>query len=147
MLRKYALDTNLFIDGFRDRDAEARLTEFHRRYAPGEYLSAVVSLELRAGARSSEDAAQLERHVFAPFQSRGRVFAPSYATWKLAGGALADLVGAGGPTLSQVSRGFYNDVLLAASCREHGITLVTRNDRDFAKIARVLAFDFVSAWP
>ena len=37
--------------------------------------------------------------------------------------------------------------LLYGSCREHGITLVTRNDRDFAKIARVLAFDFVPAWP
>ena len=38
------------------------------------------------------------------------------------------------------------DALIAATAVVHGMTLVTRNVRDFARIARVLAFDFVSAW-
>lgn len=137
---KYALDTNLFIDAFRVEAEEARLADFHHRFAPAEHLCAVVVLELRAGARSPAAAAKLERHVFRPFEHRGRIFAPSYGTWKEAGAALARLGGG-------AASGFYNDVLIAASCREHGVTLVTRNVRDFRRIQTVLPFDFVEAWP
>lgn len=136
---KYTLDTNLFIDGFRNADDAARLIEFHERYASTEYLSAVVALELRAGSRSASASARLDRHVFAPFETRGRVFAPSYATWKRAGASLA--------ALQRRDAALCNDVLIAASCREHGITLVTRNVRDFARIQTVLSFDFTAAWP
>lgn len=146
MAPKYALDTNIFIDAFADAGEEERLVAFHVRYAPFEYLSAVVALELRAGVRR-RDAESLQANVFAPFERRGRVFAASYATWKQAGVALALLASSEGLRLSQVSRAFFNDVLLAASCREHGVTLVTRNVRDFTRIARVLPFSFVQAWP
>ena len=138
---KYALDSNLFIDALRNPDDEARLLMFHERYAYAEFLSAIVALELRAGAKSSADAAKLQRHLFAPFERRGRVFAPSYATWKMAGAAVAELRGA------QLTRAFYNDILLAASCREHDVTLVTRNAPDFERVRRVLRFDFVTDWP
>jgi hypothetical protein len=40
-----------------------------------------------------------------------------------------------------VSRSFVNDILLAMSCREAGVVLVTENVRDFARIAEVRAFD------
>lgn len=146
MSRKLALDTNLFIDAFRNTDDEARLTAFHARYAPFEYLSAIVALELLAGARDGV-AGDLQRHVFDPLERRGRVFAPSHDSWKAAGAALGMLAGRDGLRLAAASRGFVNDVLLAASCREHGITLVTRNVRDFERIRRVLRFDFVAAWP
>ena len=141
MPAKYALDSNLFIDALRDPDSEARLLEFHERYAPAEYLSAIVALELRAGARSAADAASVERHLFAPFERRGRVFAPSYATWKAAGAAVAEL------RTAPLTRSFYNDILLAASCREHGVTLVTNNGADFQRIRRVLRFEFLPGWP
>ncbi len=144
--RKLALDTNLFIDAFRSDEEKSRLVAFHAQFAPFEYLSAVVVFELRAGARPA-DADALEAHVFGPFERRGRVFAPSYGSWKLAGAALAALAARDGLRLAQVSRGFANDVLLAASCREHGVTLVTRNTRDFARIRRVLPFRFIEAWP
>jgi predicted nucleic acid-binding protein len=55
VLRKYVLDTNLFVDGFRDARANAALQRFHLLFAPFEYLSAVVSQELLAGASSSAD--------------------------------------------------------------------------------------------
>jgi len=46
-----------------------------------------------------------------------------------------------------VSKSFGNDVLLALSCREAGLVLVTDNRRDFERIARVAPFDFVDPWP
>jgi predicted nucleic acid-binding protein len=138
---KYALDANLFIDALRNAGEEARLLAFHERYAPAEFLSAVVALELRAGARSLVEAAKLQRHLFAPFERRGRVFAPSYSTWKVAGATVAKLRG------TQLTRAFYNDILLAASCREHGVTLVSRNAADCERIRRVLRFEFLPDWP
>jgi predicted nucleic acid-binding protein len=137
---KYALDSNLFIDAFRSDEELARLLEFHRRFAPWEYLSAVVALELRTGARSASAASRLQRHVLAAFENRGRVFAPGYAAWKVAGRALAELS-------QETTRAFCNDVLIAASCREHGITLITRNARDFERIREVLDFEFLAEWP
>lgn len=105
----------------------------------------MVALELRAGAPPTA-VAKLVRDVFQPFETRGRFFAPSYATWKRAGAAIADLQREG-LRLSETTRAFYNDVLLAASCREHGITLITRDVSDFARIQRVLPFEFIPAWP
>ena len=46
-----------------------------------------------------------------------------------------------------MSKSFGNDVLLALSCREAGLVLVTDNGRDFERIARVVPFDFVAPWP
>ena len=97
----------------------------------------MVALELCAGVANRAALARLERHVLAPYQRRGRVFSPSYGTWKAAGAALGQLRG-------NLTRSFYNDVLIAASCREHGVTLVTRNVGDFERIARVLPFAFAS---
>ena len=58
---------------------------------------------------------------------------------------LAELVGAA--EWSSVSRSFVNDVLLAMSCRETGIILVTKNLRDCARISAVRRFDYVAPWP
>jgi predicted nucleic acid-binding protein len=137
---KYALDTNLIIDAVKNVDGEQRLRAFHRRYAPFEYLSAVVAHELCAGARAPAEAARVARY-FVPYERRGRVFAPSYETWKAAGAAARALRG------SELTRSFSNDILLAASCREHGVTLVTKDSADFERIRRVLRFDFVAGWP
>lgn len=138
MPAKVALDSNIFVDAFRSPIHEQWLAAFHERHAPTEYLSAVVALELRAGAATPATARRLERHVFAPFERRGRIFSPSYSAWKAAGGAAARLRG-------HLTRSFYNDILIAASCREHGVILITRNGRDFERIAALLPFRFVAA--
>ena len=49
---KYALDTNIFIDAFRDRTEEAALLAFLERALPVTFMSAVVMQELAAGART-----------------------------------------------------------------------------------------------
>lgn len=44
-------------------------------------------------------------------------------------------------------RSFVHDCLLAASCREEGMTLITSSVEDFALIRRVEAVDVVEPWP
>jgi predicted nucleic acid-binding protein len=145
--RKYALDTNLFIRAFRDPAANEELQRFHQMFAPFEYLSAVVAQELRAGARTPEARRQLERNVLDVYGRRGRVFTPSERVWHDSGDLLAKLAGGEGREPGRVSKAFGNDVLLALSCRESGVILVTDNRRDFDRIAGAVAFGFVLPWP
>ncbi len=145
--RKYALDTNLFIEALRDAVTNVRLIQFHAAFAPFEYLHSVVVQELRAGVSDSVGLRKLERHILNPFIRRGRVVTPSFQAWKQSGDVLRDLMLNHALELSKVSKSFGNDVLLATSCRESGIVLVTDNLRDFQRIRLVFAFDFVAPWP
>lgn len=145
--QKYTLDTNIYIRAFRDPVANSQLQLFHTAFAPFEYLSAVVVQELFAGTHAVESAPRLQQLLIAPFERRGRLVTPSYAAWKRTGQILAELVRTEGLELRRVSKGFANDILLAVTCREAGVTLVTDNRRDFERIARVTAFDFVDPWP
>ena len=47
-----------------------------------------------------------------------------------------------GLELPGLSKAFDDDVLLAVTCREHGVALVTENVRDFERIRNVFDFDF-----
>ena len=143
-MRRYTVDTNLYIDALRTDEGKAALNVFHAAYAPFEVLSAVVVQELRAGVRG-RSGAKLEAALVAPYERRGRIFTPSYAAWRESGRVLSELVGAGG--WDAVARSFVNDVLLAMSCREAGVVLVTSNLRDFTRIATVRPFDFAPPWP
>ncbi len=142
--RRYTVDTNLYVDALRTEHGRAALSAFHAAYAPFEHLSAVVAQELRAGVRGAA-AAKLDTAILAPFERRGRLVTPSYDAWNETGRVLADLVPRNG--WNAVSRSFVNDVLLAMSCRESGIVLVTKNVGDCARIASVRSFDFVAPWP
>lgn len=66
--RKYVLDTQLFINAFRDPAANEALQQFHRVFAPFEHLSVTVAQELRAGVRRAQDRKALERHVLKVFK-------------------------------------------------------------------------------
>lgn len=44
-------------------------------------------------------------------------------------------------------RSFFNDCVLAASCRERGLTLITQNRNDFDLIRKVQPFDYTEPWP
>jgi predicted nucleic acid-binding protein len=144
---KYVLDTQLFIDAFRDPTANESLQEFHRARAPFEYLSVVVTQELRAGTRSPADRRKLERHVLGVYERVGRLVTPSPTAWHRSGDVLSAMARDEGLELPRVSKAFANDVLLALSCREAGCVLVTGNTRDFGRIRRFAPFDFVSPWP
>lgn len=139
---KYALDTNLFIQAFRDEAANRELAAFRMVCAPGEYLSSVVAQELRAGVRSLEDRRKLERLVIARYEKVGRLITPSTSAWQASGDVLSALRKREGLDLGRVSKSFGNDILLALSCREAGLTLLTDNQRDFERIAAVTRFEY-----
>jgi predicted nucleic acid-binding protein len=146
-IRKYALDSQLFIEGFRDEAANDALQQFHRVFAPFEYLSVIVAQELRSGIRRSQDRQALERHVISVFERAHRLLVPSAAAWQRSGDVLSDMARKEGLEVGRVSKAFGNDVLLALSCRESGCVLVTDNRRDFERIRRFVDFDFTDPWP
>ncbi len=145
--RKYVVDTNLFIQAFRDPAANAALERFHAAFAPFEYLAAVVAQELRGGVQNRKALRHLEESVLGVFGRAERVIAPSREAWDRSGNLLAEMVWKEGLELAKVSKAFGNDVLLAQLCREHGLVLITENQRDFKRIQRYLDFDFIPPWP
>lgn len=130
---KYALDTNIFIDAFRDVGAAAALDAFLRQRLVATFLSSVVVQELRAGARAGKDALLLQRAIFTPFERRRRIVTPSAAAFKESGRLLAALAAREGADAVRGNRSLANDTLLAASCRESGLTLIS-SDSDFDRI-------------
>ena len=145
--RKYVLDTQLFINAFRDPIANEALQRFHRAFSPFEQLSVIVAQELRAGVKQPQDRKALERNVLRVFERASRTITPSADAWHRSGDLLSDMAKQEGPEIARVSKAFANDVLLALSCRESGCVLVTGNQRDFARIRRLVQFDFIKPWP
>ena len=144
---KYALDTNIFIDGFRNEDAQAEVFAFFTRALPFTYLSAVVMQELAAGARSPQAAREVQHGVFEPFERRRRVFAPSNAAFAESGRVLAALAAHEGWQLLDGKPSLLNDALVAVSCREQGIMLITK-DGDFKRLSPfVRGFHYAAPWP
>ena len=147
MTRKYVLDTNLYIGAIRDPDKEADLDAFLERNAPVTYMSAVVMQELRAGAITDASARALDKGIFEVFERRGRVAGPSVPSFKECGRILAALFRQDGVPFKERPRSLVNDILIALTCRENGMTLLT-DDGDF-KIIRpfVRGFSFLAPWP
>ena len=145
--RKYVLDTQLFINAFRDPTANETLQRFHRAFAPLEHLSVIVAQELRAGVTRPSDRKALERNVIRVFERAGRMITPSADAWHRSGDLLAEVVKQEGLEIARVSKAFANDVLLALSCRETGCVLVTENERGFQRLRRFVQLDFTKPWP
>lgn len=144
---KYTLDTNVFIDGFRSEEAQAEVFAFLKRALLFTYLSAVVMQELAAGARSADAARDVQRGVFDPFERRQRVFAPSSAAFAQSGRVIAAVAASEGWQILEETPSLLNDALIAASCREQGITLITK-DGDFKRLAPFMkGFRYASPWP
>jgi predicted nucleic acid-binding protein len=144
---KYALDTNIFVDAFRNTVSEEALLGFLERALPFTFLSAVVMQELAAGARTPKLARELERSVFRPFVRRHRVFAPTSAAFVSSGRLLASVAAREGWNAVHDNPSLLNDALLAVSCRERGITLITQDD-DFDRFRPFVGgWHHVAPWP
>jgi predicted nucleic acid-binding protein len=143
---KYTLDTNLFVEGLRSRAAEKELITFLERALPLIFMSAVVMQELAAGARTGQEARELQESLFNPFRQRRRVFAPSVEAFVESGAIVSNLSTKKGPQMLE-KRSLLNDALIATSCREQGITLITR-DTDFDYFLPFLrGWRHVAPWP
>lgn len=144
---KYALDTNILIDGFRSEDGQRELMAFLTRALPVTFMSAVVMQELAAGARTPDAQRDLQRRIFDPFVKRRRVFAPSASAFVESGRTLALVAAREGWQLLNDNPSLLNDALIASSCRELGISLVTR-DTDFKRFEPFLkGWRTIAPWP
>ena len=143
----YALDTNLYIRALRDPRERATLKRFLLRLGTRVRVPGVVAMELRAGAKTVAHQQAVEE-LLAPYAERGRVLLPSFAAFVQAGRVLTDLAEREQLALAKAPRSLPNDALLAASCREAGVVLVTDNQGDFARITRHLrGFRHEPPWP
>ncbi len=147
MTRKVILDSNIYISAIRDPDQARALDAFLERNAPVTYMSSVVMQELRAGAVTDRAARVVDKGIFQAFERRGRVVGPSVLAFRECGRILAALSRQDGVRFTERPRSLVNDILIAASCRESGMTLVT-DDTDFKNIRPFLrGFSFTRPWP
>ena len=133
-MRRLVIDTNLYIDWLNAGRHEAAL--FQRDAV--KYLSAVVMLELYAGAFSPRDR-RIVRNLVTAFDRAGRILVPSDTTFEDAGHTLRALQESRGYRVAG-SPSMVNDVLIALSARAIGATVLTSNARDFAAIREVRSF-------
>lgn len=123
-------DSSLYIRALRDDDA-ALLVQRWARETPL-WLSAVVLEELYAGAARNDwrILEKLERD----FERAKRILVPGLGDWSVAGRMLAGVTEKYG--FERIGRArLTNDALIAASAGRAGITVLTANGRDFAKLA------------
>lgn len=146
-MKAYVLDTNLYIEAARDPAAAAGLSAFVLEMLPRVHLHAIVVQELMVGARDRRARARVRRELVEPFERRRRVVVPSWAAWKRSGEIVAELVARKRLSAGGVPRSFLADALLAASCREAGAVLITRNAADFRRIAEIERFEWSEPWP
>jgi predicted nucleic acid-binding protein len=133
-MRRVVIDTNVYVDWINSGRHEEVL--FERETV--KYLSAVVLMELRAGAFSERDRRLLQRLQTA-FERADRVLTPSRSVFAEAGDALRRLQADRGYSIG-ASHSIANDVLIALSARSIGASVVTQNGRDYRAIRAVRPF-------
>lgn len=124
-------DSSVYIDALRIGDNVAPLLERWARESLL-WLSSVVLEELYAGARRADYRIleKLERD----FELAKRVLVPNLADWTQAGKVLARLAEKYGYERIGKAR-LTNDALIATSAARAGVTVITANRRDFARLA------------
>lgn len=133
-MRRVVIDTNVYIDWLNAGRHKPLL--FERETV--KYLSAVVVLELYAGAFTAHDR-RLVGRVVASFERAGRILVPTGAVFQEAGHVLRVLHQPRG-SRPGVASPCVNDVLIALSARAIRATVVTANARDFEAIRAVRPF-------
>ncbi|MGQ0507841.1 MAG: type II toxin-antitoxin system VapC family toxin [Myxococcaceae bacterium] len=132
-MKKVVLDTNIFVGWLREGSHEELMVgrELTR------YLSVVVQMELRAGVTSVRASHALDG-LFGTYHRVGRVAVPSHQVFDQVGRALK-LLRKNGREIRRAS--LVNDVLIAATARSIGATVLTADATDFEAIGEVLPFD------
>ncbi len=129
---KVFLDTNIYVDWLR-RDLRPELVMGR---GPLRFLSAVVEMELRAGAYTRSSRRALERAVHG-YMAAARIVPPTSGIFADAGEILRRLR-ASGRDVRRAS--LVHDVLIALTARTIGATLVTADAGDFEAIRTLRRF-------
>lgn len=146
-MTRYCLDTQLYIEAARDREKAEELKGFVAAAMPFLFLHAVVVQEMLAGATTPKWRRTIARDILGPFERRRRLIIPEYSAWRRSGEIASDLVKRRIRSPGGLRPSFMNDALLAASCRQAGVTLITRNVKDFEAIAKVESVAYAAPWP
>jgi predicted nucleic acid-binding protein len=133
-MQRVVIDTDVYIDWINDGQYE---TVIFQREAV-KHLSAIVMMELAAGAFSARDR-RLVRDVASAFAKVSRILAPTASIYQDGGEVLRQLQQSLGYTVAG-AYGLANDVLIALSARSIGAVVITQNGRDFAAIQRIRPF-------
>lgn len=147
MSRLYLVDSNVYIRAFREPEFGQTLREFHAQQLPRLVLSAVVAAELMVGALQPDRVRGVRRALVEPFRARRRFVTPSWSTWELAASVDRGLRARPANRPRLALRSFLQDILIAASAREVGATIITENAADFALISSQIDITFVKPWP
>lgn len=140
----YVLDTNVYIGALRDANRLARLKRFLVRTGMRVRANAVVALELYTGAQTPSRERAVSDLLDA-YAKRDRIIVPSFDAYREGGRVLSALALKEGMDVSRAGS-LVNDVLIATSCREAGVKLVTENVGHFAAVQRHLrGFKFAAA--
>jgi predicted nucleic acid-binding protein len=147
MARKYVLDTSLYVRAFRSVEAAAELEHFYTNFTPAIYLSSVVLHELLAGSNSPRKRRDIEEKIARPLNRVARLITPSHAAWEDAGILLSRMSLKEKLDLKRAPKSLVLDLLLASSCKEAGVILITENLKDFGRIRGYTSFEFTEPWP
>ena len=135
-MEKVLLDTSVYVTAPR-LGKDAGLALDHLTAGATAWLSSVVLQELYAGAgtrdRSSVEALEHD------FSEGRRIVVPNLEDWVQAGKTLAQLALKYGYEKIGRSR-LTNDALIAMSAARAGISIITANQRDFARLAEFRFF-------
>jgi len=124
-------DSSVYIGAFRGNRDAGLIFERWRRKAPV-WVSAVVLEELYAGADAA--ARKLIETLERDFERARRVLVPNLSDWTQTGRMLAKIGAKYG--FERIGQGrLTNDALIAASATRCGVTVLTANARDFARLA------------
>lgn len=143
----YVIDTNLYIRALHDAGFAADLERFQQAALTRLWLSAVVAFEIMVGAVSDAHSECYERWVLRPFRGRNRVLAPDEASWRLAARMHREIRALRGFEAKLAQRSFLNDMLIAATCRQVGATLLTANRSDYELLNRVVGVRYLTHFP
>jgi predicted nucleic acid-binding protein len=124
------LDTSIYVTALRAGDGA--LLQLRRFTSAPLWLSSVVLEELYAGVKP-RDSRVLER-LEHDFERAGRILVPNLRDWTMTGRVLARF--AAKHDYEQIGQArLTNDALLAMSAARRGMTIITANERDFARLA------------
>jgi predicted nucleic acid-binding protein len=146
MSRTFCLDTNLYVEALRSSESAAALRDFVLSAFPYVVGHGVVAAELGVGARGPREV-QAVRHLTLERFKGARLIVPTAADWWSAGRALAALYRRFGEHGDFARRSFWNDVVIACSCRSRGTVLITRDLVDHARIRAVVNHAYTSPYP
>jgi predicted nucleic acid-binding protein len=136
-MQRVVIDTDIYTDWLN----EGRYEDVILQREVVKHLSAVVLMELLAGAFSTRDR-RLIQDIALPFARANRIVTPTAALYEEAGDVLRRLQHLHGYSMSS-AYGLVNDVLIALSARSIGASVITQNETDFAAIRSVRVFKLV----